>query len=132
MEIPKLIYVVDDNPTYLLVLKNIFRIVFPDAEIFSFTYPEKAYEMLILPETQLPDLLITAFEMPKLSGIELIYKIKQFYDNKNSEVPFLIFLHSYSDDLASIVNKNKNLPIHAGLPKPLTISKVRSIFNISA
>jgi CheY-like chemotaxis protein len=130
MQTPKFICIVDDNTIALFLAKQVIRIVFPEAELVLFESSKKAYDYLTSQESHIPDLLITDLQMPIYTGIDLITRIKQFYKESDKEVPYLILLNSDSYDIHHIWNQNRDLPIHACIPKPLTTSKIKDIFNM--
>ncbi len=68
------ILIVDDEPVYLQRIFEIISKVEPDFEVFRSIESIKA---LTIAQTELPDLIISDWEMPVMNGIELVKALKQ-------------------------------------------------------
>ena len=79
------ILIVDDEPGNLLILVNAIESAFPEAEVLQALNAKMA--MFITKET-LPSLIITDWEMPGMSGIELITALKA--DESTRDIPILM------------------------------------------
>ena len=79
------ILIVDDLIDNLKVIVSIFEKHLPEYEIFQTNNPENAIEIAI--QTN-PDLIITDWEMPQITGLELIHLFK---DNKTTKrIPIIM------------------------------------------
>lgn len=65
--------IIEDNPTVLGYLAEIIGEAFPDTEILLFDTGEKALKIL---ENREPDMVLFDIELPGMSGIECLYKLK--------------------------------------------------------
>lgn len=107
------ILLVDDEQLQLIRLENTVKKVLPDAEIFSFTNPKKAYEDTI--DMKL-DIAFLDIEMPLINGIDLAKKLK-----KNNPLINAIFVTAYDKYALDAYN------IHASgyVVKPVKVEKVK-------
>jgi CheY-like chemotaxis protein len=81
----KTILVVDDQFENLKVISDIFELKCPDFNILNAPNGKIALKII---DKKLPDLIITDWEMPEMSGIELIRKLKQ--NTATSDIPIIM------------------------------------------
>ncbi|MCX6722841.1 MAG: response regulator [Candidatus Staskawiczbacteria bacterium] len=81
-QINKKILVVEDDEDFLSILKMKFA-----SENISIITAKDGEEGIVIAEKEKPDLVITDVLIPKMNGVEMIKKIKEF--NKNVLVIFL-------------------------------------------
>lgn len=74
------ILIIDDLIENLKTIVSIFEKYLPDYEVFQTNNPENAIEIAI--QTN-PDLIITDWEMPQISGLELMQLFKENKDTKS-------------------------------------------------
>lgn len=84
MQVPKIL-IVDDEPEFLETIVRITRKSDRPYEIFKANSARMALEIARL---KLPDLVITDWEMPQMSGIELIRALKS--DTETSHIPVIM------------------------------------------
>lgn len=94
--INKKILIVEDDKDFLAILQKKFT-----AEGFSIIAAENGEEAIDIAEREKPDLILSDILMPKMDGLAMAKKIKEF--NKN--VP-IIFLTNLKD--ADYINKEKS------------------------
>lgn len=81
-KINKKILIAEDDDDILDILKKRFEI-----EGFSIVIAKDGQEAVNVTQTEKPDLIISDILMPKLDGLEMAEKIKEF--NKNIKIIFL-------------------------------------------
>lgn len=115
------ILIVDDEKDVLEVLAMTFR----NAELFKseISIAENAKKALIELQKHEFDLILSDFRMPKMDGIELLYKVKEKYPGI-----LRILITGYADiDLAEkAINKGK---IHHFIEKPWNTDELIFIIN---
>jgi len=85
MDTNKKILIVDDQISFLETIVETFEHHKQNYEILRTTNSETAIEIA---KDELPDLIITDWEMPILSGIEMIKKLKSL--NKTADIPIIM------------------------------------------
>ncbi len=81
----KRILVVDDLEENLFLINQILKSFFPDNEIITTDNAKEAFQLCV---EKLPHLVITDWDMPKMSGIELIKHLKNHHATQN--IPIII------------------------------------------
>ncbi|MCL2810218.1 MAG: response regulator [Treponema sp.] len=99
----KLIFIVDDNDANLTVaaaaLENDYRVLtMPSAE-----------KMFLLLEKKHPNLILLDIEMPEMTGLEAIVKLKE--NPKYSDIPVLFLTGRSDDKLLSDTKKSGALEV---------------------
>jgi len=79
------ILIVDDEPNFIETMANIVEMAGEPYEILSAVNGEAAYNIAI---SQLPSIIITDWEMPYMSGLELIEKLKS--NPKTKQIPIIM------------------------------------------
>lgn len=96
------VWVVDDEPVVTASLKALITLE-SAFEVTTFNCPQVALNALMaLPPTQLPDVIISDYNMPKLTGIEFLKAVKGQYPNLT-----LILLTGYADKQNAIESINE-------------------------
>ena len=126
------IVIVDDDMDDIILMNEIFATTeFADVIRF-FSNPEGVIPSFDgMPETELPSVIITDLNMPKLSGIELLNELKR--NNRYCQIPVLILSTSNSD-------KEKQKVLNAGakdfITKPIErkgyyqmIDRIKNVLN---
>ncbi len=92
--INKKILIVEDDKDFLAILQKKFT-----AEGFSIIAAENGEEAIDIAEREKPDLILSDILMPKMDGLAMAKKIKEF--NKNVPIIFLTNLKDtdYTDDM---------------------------------
>jgi DNA-binding response OmpR family regulator len=78
-----LVYIIDDSRSFTLGIESIISSY--GCRVKSFNDPENALDVIF---QEHPDIIITDLEMPKLSGLDLIKKIRE--QNELSIIPILV------------------------------------------
>ncbi len=116
----KKILVVDDNPDIINSIINVFE---EDAVIFyQARNGNDAYNIACI---ELPDLVITDWEMPECSGLELISKLKQNAQTENIAVIMLTGMMTASSHL----QKALELGANDFMSKPVNEIELRARVN---
>ncbi|MCB0420989.1 MAG: response regulator [Bdellovibrionales bacterium] len=112
-----LLYFVDDEEELL----DLYFAMFADSgySIQTFNDPSLALEAI---RKETPDVVISDFKMPNLSGIELLAEIRQF----NSELPFVL-CSGFLDK--EITMKAHQLNLYAAMDKPFEESKLQFVIK---
>ena len=79
------ILIVDDLIENLQVLFSIFSKHLPDCDILQTNNPDNVTNIAINAK---PDLIITDWDMPQMSGIDLIKRLKS--NNKTKDIPIIV------------------------------------------
>jgi CheY-like chemotaxis protein/DNA-binding CsgD family transcriptional regulator len=90
------ILIVDDIIENLRIMVSVFEKHLPHYELFQTNDPEKALEIA---KQILPDLVITDWDMPRLSGIALIHRLKRSSETKDIPVIMATGVMLSPDDL---------------------------------
>jgi DNA-binding NarL/FixJ family response regulator len=90
------IFIVDDNIDNLKTFINIFEQCCPLYDIFQTNNPLNAVDIALKVS---PNLIITDWDMPKLSGIDIIKQLKEKKETKNIPVIMATGVHITSVDL---------------------------------
>ncbi len=107
------IIAVDDEIMALDVLAEAIREAEPEAELNAFSSGTLAVEYL---EKNACDVCFLDIEMGDMTGIELAYKVKQFYPNAN-----IVFVTGYTDYTQTAFSMRAS----GYVMKPATASKIR-------
>ena len=109
------ILLVDDEQLQLLRLENAVKKVLPDAELFSYTNPVKAFEENINNDI---DIAFLDIEMPKINGIQLAKKLK-----KVDPLIKVIFVTAYNEYALDAFR------VHASgyITKPVNENKIKEV-----
>ena len=107
----KMVFVVDDDPMMRDSLKR--YLVKAGFDVKTET---DGFEVLLLLEYMIPDLIISDIRMPKLDGITLLEGMKNRYKTKNIPV---IFMSGQSND--EIIERAKELGARFFLFKPFPL-----------
>jgi signal transduction histidine kinase len=114
LEKPVVLYV-DDERNNLLAFKASFRMEF---EVLLAISPDEAMEIL---KTNTPQVIISDYRMPFMTGIEMFEKIRQKYPE-----PFRVLLTGYGDlqALADAINKGQ---VFRYIKKPWIEDEIRNV-----
>jgi len=114
------ILIVEDEPFNIIVLEEMIRIFYPDAEIQSAENGELGYEIL---QVENFNLILSDVSMPVMDGYELIQKIKKELQLKTPTVAVTAFA----------VQGDKEKLLLAGfddyISKPIDMSILEDILN---
>ena len=121
--------VVEDNPAYLYLIENAFASHKSDFRwaLTVATDGEQAVSVLFTEEKDsapLPDLVLLDWDLPKISGSEVLQRIKSH--RKLRRIPVLVFSASEADnDIQDAYDNHAN----GYITKPKDIDVLRSIVN---
>jgi len=114
------ILIVEDEPFNIIVLEEMIRIFYPDAEIQSAENGKLGYEIL---QVENFDLILSDVSMPVMDGYELIQKIKEELQLKTPTVAVTAFA----------VQGDKEKLLLAGfddyISKPIDMSILEDVLN---
>jgi signal transduction histidine kinase/FixJ family two-component response regulator len=97
-----LVWVVDDQPVVTTSLKALILLE-SSFDVQTFHCPEEALKQLkSLPKSALPDVIISDYNMPKLTGVEFLKAVKKLHPNLT-----LILLTGYADKQNAIESINE-------------------------
>jgi CheY-like chemotaxis protein len=113
----KKILIIDDQPEIIDVIKDLVELDFEDNDVHV-DISDNPIEGLSLIEKNQYCVICTDLHMPKLSGLELIKKVRS-EQSGNQETPFIVItgdnndLTMSLDDLGDVqvVNKAENIPL---------------------
>lgn len=109
------VVIIDDEPEILEIISS--QLTEHDFEVFSFSDPETALEQL---DKIRPDVVLSDYQMPKKTGLDLLKDIKK----TNQNLP-VVFISGYlnTDVLVEILN----LGAYGAIEKPFSLSRAISI-----
>ncbi|MCL2801825.1 MAG: response regulator [Treponema sp.] len=110
----KLVFVVDDNDANLTMAASSL-----EADYNVLTMPS-AEKMFLLLQKKRPDLILLDIEMPEMTGLEAIVKLKE--DSQYKDIPVL-FLTGWSDE--KLLSDAKNAGALEVLKKPIIPASLR-------
>jgi CheY-like chemotaxis protein len=119
------IFLIDDDIDDVIFFLDAFKEKYPDIDLSSFQNPEGLMSYLdSLNEDQLPDVIISDLNMPKLNGHELLVQLKS--SERYKAVPIVI-----SSSSNNAIDKQKCIKAGAKeyIVKPLTVSQYREIVD---
>ena len=90
------IFIIDDNIDNLKTFISIFEQCCPQYDIYQTNNPQNAVDIAL---KVIPDIIITDWDMPKISGIDIIKKLKTIKKTKNIPVIMATGVHITSIDL---------------------------------
>ncbi len=124
----KNILIVDDQINFLESIVEIFEHHNLNYEILRTTNPETAIEIA---KDQLPDIIITDWEMPMLSGIEMIKKLKT--NNNTANIPIIMCTGAMTgtDNLKIALEAGAIDYINKPIDETELIARTQSILKIS-
>jgi len=123
MEMPKIIFVVDDNDINLSVAKEALK-----EQYRVMTLPSAA-KMFALIEKIMPDLILLDIEMPEIDGFEALRRLKE--NSAQADIP-VIFLTSMTD--AAVEVRGFEMGVVDFITKPFSapvlINRIKTHLNI--
>lgn len=110
----KRVLVIDDQPEIIEIITELLELDFEDVIVDACSDSKDAIEKI---ETNLYKVICTDFNMPTMSGVEIIKSVRSS-DGNNKETPFIVFtgddesvrlkVKDFSD--VEIVNKAEDIP----------------------
>jgi CheY-like chemotaxis protein len=88
------IIVVDDDPSVLAVMK--FTLVRAGFNVISTNKPHEAIPLISLEK---PDLIISDYKMPSLSGLDLLQQLRDLPDPVVAQIPLILMSAAISPTL---------------------------------
>ncbi len=128
MATDKKILIVDDQLSYLDTMVDIFEKYNCDYEILQTTKPETA---LSIAKDELPNLIITDWEMPVISGIEMIKKLKSQSDTADIPIIMCSGVMTSAQNLQAALEAGANDYIRKPIDPLELIARTQSILKIS-
>ena len=123
VKINKKILIVEDDEDFLYILKKRF-----DIEGFSIINAKDGEEGVLIAEKDQPDLILSDMLMPKMDGMAMAKKIKEF----DAKVPIIFLTNIKNTDYANETQKSDNIDylIKSDTPIDDIIAKVKIKLNI--
>ena len=126
------IVLIEDNPIDILVLKKTFSNINANCSFSEFADAEKALVHLqnlkAVDSEQLPDIIITDLDLPRMNGHELLVLLKK--DETLKSIPVVMFTNSSSE---MDVKRAYSLNVNSYIVKPLNLAiykeTIRSFWN---
>ncbi|HON19241.1 MAG TPA: response regulator [Salinivirgaceae bacterium] len=113
MEQFKKILVVDDSPTSLYLLENMFQ---GNYLVITAASGEAAIKYL---ETNTPDLILLDIMMPHISGIDVLERIRK--TERLKDLPVII-ISAITDEI--YIEKARNLGVNHYVTKPINVEEL--------
>ncbi|MDZ4718518.1 MAG: response regulator [Roseiflexaceae bacterium] len=111
------ILIVDDEPNQRFILEQALQML---ADTWKIIVVTSAIEALAQIEQQLPDLIITDYHMPGMTGIELIEQVRK----RQIRMP-IILMTAYNTPEVQIAARR--LGVDHALTKPVSIALLRQL-----
>lgn len=123
------VVIIDDDKFCLLNTDNMVRRVLHGCRTTLCNSKEEFVAFLNKIDNDIPDLLITDYNIGDFSGIELLLMVHKFYQKRNESVPFPMYMLSGDDSMVEIMNEKKSQLALGFISKPLTKDKINEIIN---
>jgi len=111
----KIIFIIDDNDANLVMAGNALE---DEYRVLSMPSAQKMFSLL---EKKTPDLILLDIEMPDMTGLEAIEKLKEYPQLKNIPVIFLTGMHD--ETLISEAKKTQAVDI---VYKPIVAAALKT------
>lgn len=107
----RIVLIIDDNPTDVLLMKEAFALSGIDSEIHSAEDGVRVLELLgkknSSDQLPRPDIILLDLNMPKKNGLEVLVELKS--DPKFSTIPIIVYTSSVvPDDVKSAYRRHAN------------------------
>ena len=122
------ILIVDDEPAYLETIVNCFEGKYDKYEILQALNGTVAFDIA---KEEVPDLIITDWEMPGITGIELIGKLKEEETTKDIPVIMCSGVMTTSENLHLALNAGAVDYIRKPIDKLELISRTQSMLKLA-
>ncbi len=118
-------WLVDDDPIFVFALSKMLKRLDLFAEVFVFENGKAAFDAIEQDPDSLPDIIFLDLNMPIMDGWQFLEKIE------NSKVVdrFEILVLSSTVDPSDIDRLGKHTKIKSFMPKPVTLDKLRAVFE---
>jgi CheY-like chemotaxis protein len=120
--------VIDDEPFNNLICKKLTQTVYPEAEVKTFTDPEKGLSFLLSEFSKTTDsttILFLDINMPNMNGWEFMVEYKRLSDDIKAKIN--LYILSSSVDPIDKEKAQQNPYILDFIEKPLTIERLKSL-----
>ena len=111
------ILIVDDEPNQRFILEQALKML---ADTWQIIVVTSAIEALVQIERQLPDLIITDYHMPGMTGLELIEQVRK----RHIRIP-IILMTAYNTPEIQLAARR--LGVDHALTKPVPIALLRQL-----
>ncbi len=122
------ILVIDDDPVMLTTIESIFKVYEPGFEIILLNRPDNVIEII---EKRKPQVIITDWEMPGKSGIEVIQEVRKhkYFDF----IPIIMStgVKNSSENLMTALAAGANDFIIKPFDNLILIARSRSMLSLS-
>lgn len=118
------IFLADDDPDDCDFFSEALQMLFPEVQLTVAHNGQRLIDTLTMPSNQLPDIIFLDLNMPLLSGIECLKKIRSHHKLKDCVVVILTTASHYQD----IVDLYK-LGANFFVTKPTEFSALPSLIN---
>ncbi len=122
------ILIVDDQINYINTITKIFGQFNSGYEIFRTTKPKLVFKIV---EEEKPDLIITDWEMPEMSGIEMIKELKEHDSTRNTPIIMCSGVMTSPQNLDTALEAGANDYIRKPIDPIELIARTKSILKLS-
>jgi two-component SAPR family response regulator len=123
------VVIIDDDKFCLLSTDNLVRKMLYGSKTTLCSSKEEFVAFINKMDDDIPDLLITDYNIGDFNGIELLLMIREYYEKREKNVPFPTFLLSGNDSFIHLMNEKKSQLASGFINKPLTKEKMKIIIS---
>lgn len=121
-------WLVDDDPIFVFALSKMLKRLELFSEITVFENGKAALDAIEQEPTHLPDVIFLDLNMPIMDGWQFLERIEESHVIDDLEILVL----SSTVDPSDIERLGKHSKIKTFMPKPITLDKLRHIFDTEA
>lgn len=122
------ILIVEDDPLYGKIIRSILKNMNKEIHLLQ---SNNGYEALSILEREKPDLILTDWDMPKMSGIEFCQQIQKNKDFEDIPVIMCTGINTSSENLKTAFESGVADFIRKPIDKMELISRVNSMLKLS-
>ncbi len=127
METTTKVLIVDDEPSNLEILNNIIATTSGDFDVFQVVDPKKVMDICL---KEFPDIVITDWEMPGMSGVELIKELKANDATKDIPVMMCTGIMTTSEHLRTALEAGAIDYIRKPIDEIELVARLHSVLEI--
>ena len=122
------ILLIEDDPIYIKVLSHTLENIGKEIKILQ---TNNGFEALEILEKEMPDLIVTDWDMPQMSGIEFCKKIQTLQDYKDIPVIMCTGINTSSENLKTAFESGVVDFLRKPIDKMELIARVSSMLKLS-
>ncbi len=123
------VVIIDDDKFCLLSTDNMVRRILLGSKTTLCSSKEEFVAFIDKIDDDIPDLLITDYNIGDFNGIELLLMIREYYQKQGKNVPFPTYLLSGNESFMNLMNEKKSQLATGFINKPLTKEKMNIMIN---